>query len=151
MYPKEFIQHVLINEIEDIVKNHPYLSFTLIAIGIEFLGKCLLEHKDWHKIKSDRAFQKGLDLMAEEEPTYNTLNLRDELRNGFAHGLLPKSKLALSEVKHGGLHFSERGGKTVLVAEIFYRDFVRACKKILEKDFPKDDKMNRPLLGNIPE
>lgn len=151
MYPKEFIQHVLINEIGDIVKSHPYLSFTLIAIGIEFLGKCLSENKDWQKIKPDRAFQKGLDLMAEEEPIYNKLNLRDELRNGFAHGLLPKSKLALSEVKHGALHFSERGGKTILVAEILYRDFVRACKKILEIDFPENDKMNEPLLGDIPE
>ncbi len=151
MYPKEFIRHVLINEIGDIVRSHPYLSFTLIAIGIEFLGKCLSEHKDWHKIKPERAFQMGLNLMAEEEPMYNTLNLRDELRNGFAHGLIPKSKIALSEVKHGGLHFSERSGKTVLVAEILFRDFVRACKKVLEKDFSEEDKMNRPLLRNISE
>jgi len=149
MYPKEFIQYVLIDEIGDIVKSHPYLSFTLIAIGIEFLGKCLSDGKDWHKIKPDRAFQKGLDLLAEAEPTYNRLSLRDELRNGFAHGFLPKSTLALSEVKHGDLHFSESGGKTILVAEIFYRDFVRACKKVLEKEFSDQDKMNMAILKII--
>jgi hypothetical protein len=146
MYPKEFIQHVLINEIGDIAKTHPYLSFTLIAIGIEFLGKCLSDGQDWHKINSNRAFERDLALLAKEEPIYSQLNLRNELRNGFAHGLLPKSKLALSEVKNGDQHFSEKDGKTVLVAEIFYRDFVVACKRILDQGFKAQDKMNIQLL-----
>ncbi len=153
MTPKQFIQHVLINEIGDIVTTHTYLSFSLIAIGIEFLGKCLLtDNKDWHtnKTESDKAFQKGLNLIVEEDYRYKNLNLKDQLRNGFAHSMAPKTKIMLSEVKHGTPHLHQLpDGRTILVAEIFYRDFVRACHKVLNRDFPENDKMNRPLLEFI--
>lgn len=146
--PKEFIQGVLINEMSDIVERHPYLAFALIAIGIEFLGKChLTEHQDWNRIKPEKAFNKGLELLIEDEPTYRTLNLKNELRDGFAHTLLPKSKIALSEVRHGAIHFSQNSqGKTILVIEIFYRDFVQACQKILATKFPDNDKMNQQFI-----
>ena len=42
LMPKEFIKKVLINNIGDIVhKEYYWLAFALMAIGIEFLGKCL--------------------------------------------------------------------------------------------------------------
>ena len=73
------------------------------------------------------------------------MNLK-ELRNGFAHTLIPK-KVLLSEVKHGTKHFDkDSSGKVVLVAEIFYRDFVIACQKILETEFGLEDKMNKDIL-----
>ncbi len=148
MNPKEFIQHILINELNDIVERHAYLSFTLIAIGIEFIGKCnLTECQDWNRIKPDKAFKKGLEMLIAVDKRYELIDLKNELRNGLAHTLLPKSKIALSEVKNGALQFEKsQKGKTILVAEIFYRDFVRICLTTIRTDFPENDKMNKPFI-----
>lgn len=148
MKPKEFIAGVLINEIKDVVDRHPYLSFLLIAVGIEFLGKCLLTDKqNWNDINPDTAFKKGMELMCKIEPQYSKHDLKGELRNGFAHTFLPKSKIALSEIKHGARNFQlNSSGQTVLVAEIFYRDFVIACQTIIHQKFPSEDKMNKEFI-----
>ncbi|MEZ5033129.1 MAG: hypothetical protein R2787_17210 [Saprospiraceae bacterium] len=148
MLPKEFIQVVLIEETGDVVKRHAYLSFALMAIGIEFLGKCMLiEQPDWHKIKPDLAYQKGAELMTLVESRYKAINLKDELRNGFAHTFIPKGKIALSEIKHGVRSFETNSiGQTILVAEEFYRDFVTACNLVLTQSFDGDNKMNKVFL-----
>ena len=41
MKPKEFIQKVLIDEVDKIIEHHPYIAFSIMTIGIEFLGKCI--------------------------------------------------------------------------------------------------------------
>ena len=145
MKPKVFIEDVIIPEFRDIVFRHPYLSFAMISIGIEFLGKCMLvEKKTWY-IKPEIAFKKGKELLSSIDSNYLTVNLWD-LRNGFAHTLLPQ-KVLLSEVRHGIKHFDkDSSGKVVLVAEIFYRDFVIACQKVLETEFGLEDKMNKDIL-----
>ena len=152
MLPKEFIQNVLITEFQDIVFRHQYLSFALVSIGIEFLGKCLLKNaKDWKSWQMDptKAFNRGMDLMIEVDEKYKNLKLK-ELRNGFAHTLVPKA-FTLSEIIHGDIHLAmnETTQKKILVAEIFYRDFVVACNKIIDMEFPSPDKMNEPLLKFI--
>lgn len=38
---KEHIQNYWINEVSDLVRNHAFMSFGIIGVGIEFLGKCL--------------------------------------------------------------------------------------------------------------
>lgn len=38
---KEHIQNYWINEVSDLVRNHAFMSFGIISVGIEFLGKCL--------------------------------------------------------------------------------------------------------------
>lgn len=147
--PKEFIRNVLIEEIGEVVKTHPYISFALISVGIELLGKCLLTNfPHWHRIDSNKAYSKGSSLMEQIDERYSQINLKDELRNGFAHTFKPKGKIALSEVKHGAINFSKnKNGQTILVAEEFYRDFVRACHVVLEKKFDDaTDKMNIPFL-----
>jgi hypothetical protein len=145
--PKEFIQEVLIDEFKDIVDRHTYIAFSLVAIGIEFLGKCMLtECQDWHDISPDKAFNRGLDLMTKVDERYGTLNLKDELRNGFAHTLAPKSNIVLSELKDGAPHLLEAGEKTILVIEIFYGDFVKACKRVIAVEFPETDKMNKSFI-----
>ena len=125
IYPKQFIQDILIDRIRDIVFRHPYLSFSLIAIGIEFLGKCMLsENKSW-EIKPDKAFKKAIELLKQVDARYSTIDLKDQLRNGFVHTLSPKSKIKLAEVKSGASHFEKSvEGHTILVIEILYRDFV---------------------------
>lgn len=98
MEPKEFIKKVLIAEIKDILNYHPFLSFALIAIGIEFIGKCMLtEYQDWDRIKPDKAFKRGHDMLIEVDQRYSTIDLKNELRNGFVHTYLPKSQIVLSE------------------------------------------------------
>ncbi len=148
MEPKEFIKNVLIAEIKDILNHHPYLSFALIAIGIEFIGKCMLtEFQDWDRIKPDKAFKKGHDMLIEVDQRYGSIDLKNELRNGFAHTFLPKSQIVLSEVKHGARNFNKNTqGKTILVAEEFFRDFVLICHKVLLTDFDQSDKMNKGFL-----
>ncbi len=145
LYPKDFIRNVLINEYHDIVFRHKYLSFILIGIGIEFLGKCMLtQQQDWHKIKPEKAFDEGVALLPKK---YQDLNLRDQLRNGLAHTLSPKSKIALSEVKSGEQHLKKsKKGQTIIIIEELYLDFVKACKKVLKKKFSKNDKMEKPFL-----
>lgn len=145
MEPKIFIKDVIIEEYKDIVLRHPYLSFALMTIAIEFIGKCMLTNHNKWEINPDTAFKKGVELMKDVDTRYSTIDLK-ELRNGFAHTLLPK-KIALSELKHGAVHFSNNSdGKVILVAEIFYRDLVIACQKVINTDFGINDKMNNDIL-----
>lgn len=145
MKPKEFIQNVIISEYRDIVFRHPYLSFALLVIGIEFLGKCMLtNHKTW-QIKPDKAFKRGVTLLSDIDCRYSEIDLK-ELRNGFAHTLIPK-EVVLSEIKNGDIHFDNNSqGKTILVAEIFFRDFIIACNKVIDIEFSSNDKMNKDIL-----
>ena len=39
--PKEFIKAVLIDELGILTETNPYISFIMMGIGIEFLGKCI--------------------------------------------------------------------------------------------------------------
>jgi len=148
MDAKEFIKHVLIDEIKDISERHPYISFGLICLGIELIGKCdLTKYQDWHKINPDKAFKSGMKLMESVDSRYANVDLKDELRNGFAHTLLPKSKIAMGELKNGVVHFSRgKNGQIILASEVLYQDFAKACQMIIDKEFPSDDKMNKPFL-----
>jgi len=149
IYPKKFIQKYLIEEIRDVVFRHPFLAFSLIAIGIEFLGKCMLiecDHWDIKREESFRPYGNGMDLLINIDSRYSELNLKDQLRNGLIHTYLPKSKIVLSEVKDGSKHLEQAGERTVLVIEILYRDFVKACHAVIEKEFDYSDKMNTPFF-----
>lgn len=44
---KEHIQNYWINEVSDLVRNHAFMSFGIIGVGIEFLGKCLDYYTPW--------------------------------------------------------------------------------------------------------
>ena len=39
--PKQFIETVFINELAELSEKNHYISFLVMATGIEFLGKCL--------------------------------------------------------------------------------------------------------------
>jgi len=143
--PKGFIQKVLIVEIGDVVGRHPYLSFSLMAIGIEFLGKCMMVHKaDWHWPHPKQAFDEGAKLLHEINIEYKNIKLKDGLRNGFAHSFSPRAKVGPGERNRG---ISQQvGPQYVLVAEDFYEDFAKGCKMVIGTPFNENDKMNRPLL-----
>lgn len=44
---KEHIQNYWINEVSDLVRNYAFMSFGIIGVRIEFLGKCLDYYTPW--------------------------------------------------------------------------------------------------------
>lgn len=145
MFPKEFIKQVLIKEVGKIQKQHAYIRFVLIAIGIEFLGKCNdYRLKTWHPVKSNH-FVRGIKLMPKKYHKYD-IKLRDLLRNGMAHSFAPKPGLGLSEEKWNVINLTIKNGILNLKIEDFYNDFEKACKKVLNKNYPNQDKMNIDFL-----
>lgn len=123
---RDFIKEYLIDGIEEIKKEHPYHAFLLMAVGVEFLGKCK-NTNDWNFYQNGQPeadFNDGLaefpkDL--EGKNKYDSLNLYKNLRCGLAHSFLMKGDLTLSDKEGGGS----------ISCDVFYDDFVKACKKIL--------------------
>ena len=148
-YPKEFIRSTLIEEIGEITKTNAYLSFVLIAIGIEFLGRCIDDSaKNWNKRKvSEKAFDSAIKKLM---PKYRPYRLYPLLRCGLAHYLAPQKGLVLSELKHGTVNLSVASdGTLTLNIEDFYNDFKCACEKVIygiDHKLYKDPKMYRRFL-----
>ena len=148
--PKEFIENVLITEIEDIHVNHPYISFATMAIGIEFLGKCLNDQDDWNAQGRSRTdFElaiNSLSSLAPYRPYLASHNLWDSLRNGFLHSFVPKNTITLSSREQAN-HFQVITATTVnLRCENFFQDFKNACREVIEMPSFPSSKMDNPLL-----
>lgn len=147
--PKSFIKTVLIEEMGKITKTNAYLSFVLIAIGIEFLGKCINDSlNNWSDGKSEESFNNAIkELM----PKYQPYRLYQLLRCGLAHYLAPQKGLGLSESKNGFAHLSTTSdGILVLNIEDFYNDFKCACEKVtsgIKNKKYKNQKMYNQFLG----
>ncbi|MEK6726709.1 MAG: hypothetical protein AABY54_09230 [Deltaproteobacteria bacterium] len=157
MTPKQFIQQVFISELDKIKSTNSYISFALIATGIEFLGKCLdNDAKHWNvSRKSKFNFEYAinhLDSLILYRPYLTSHKLWDSLRNGFAHSFVPKYPVTLSskdEASHLLLH--ENNERLNLKCEDFYNDFKNACIEVVNMEFSdSDDKMNKQLLS-VPE
>jgi hypothetical protein len=157
MTPKEFIQQVFINELDNIKSTNPYISFAIMAIGIEFLGKCLDNNANhWNVPKKSKVnFEYAinhLDALSAYRPYLISHKLWDSLRNGFAHSFVPKFPLTLSsknEAPHLLLH--ENNKRLNLKCEDFYNDFKNACIEVVNMEFSDaDDKMKKQLLS-VPE
>ena len=154
MTPKEFIQQVLINEIGEIHIKHPYISFGTMAVGIEFLGKCLNQYNDWDYYKPglpkkdfERAINQ-LDAFTKYRQYLNRFKICDSLRNGFAHAFVPKKTISLSskdEMKHLVIH----NNMLNLRCEDFYNDFKSACEEIINMEKFPSKKMDSHIL-NVP-
>ncbi|MBT3816813.1 MAG: hypothetical protein HOG08_00520 [Candidatus Magasanikbacteria bacterium] len=153
MLPKEFIKITFLKQYRQVAYKYHYISFMLIGIGIEFLGKCLDDKKSWQqsgfsKIHFNRAIN---ELMPKYISYNNKYNLHDSLRNGMAHALLPKYKIGLTnrqEAKHfDNKHLDIKNGELILVAEDLYDDFRKACNTILDSDFKQNSKMNTDALS----
>ncbi len=126
---REFIEEYLIGHIGKIQKRQPYFAFVLMAIGIEFLGKCLNNHSDWNyysKGQPARDFNKGMQLSPMRK--YKNLDLYHKLRCGLAHSLLTNNGLTLSNNEVGSTINSKQ----------FFQDFKAACREVLAmKNLPK--------------
>ncbi|MGD0858313.1 MAG: hypothetical protein ABR912_03235 [Terracidiphilus sp.] len=153
LYPKDFIKITFLEQYREIVYAHKfhYISFALICIGIEFLGKCLDQPNGWHdKGRSKEHFENAIN---ELMPKYSACSskLYKQLRSGFAHGLLPGTDIGLTHrdesVQYGTHNLGEHNGNLILVVEEFYDDFELACREILNRQFPQGDKMTKAILA----
>jgi len=138
MTQKEFINHVLINEIGDVVDHHKWLSFILVCSGIEFLGGCLDdEEKNLNaERRSAKRFNEAiLKLFPKKYHRFITKEkdgLYSQLRCGMNHVALPGLQIALSERSSNLQNLSVWGDRLVIIAEDFYSDFRDACNTIIK-------------------
>jgi hypothetical protein len=134
---KDFITHVFLKEYKQLLHSgFHYISFALLALGVEFLGACLDQHDFAKRNLSSARFLDAIKQLF--PPKYQPFReaLCDDLRNGFAHQLRPGSRFALTHraesQQEGTVHLEALNNKTVLVAEDFYQDFEAACRRLIK-------------------
>jgi len=145
----DFIQKVLIDEFKEIQQDegHPYISFSLICQGIEFLGACLDSEPFSAKGLSAPRFRRAMyDLFPTwyrkfNQGTGKPFDLYENLRCGLIHVILPGSRLELirrtEKAKFSANHLEVkeiRGiDRLVLVSEDLFEDYERACEEIIAR------------------
>lgn len=144
----DFIEIALIKEIKSIQQEgHHYLSFALIAQGIEFLGACIDSNKFFIENKSRERFNNAtLKLFPASYHLYVHVNKKGQpfdlyynLRCGLVHTLLPKKNIELiqeNEIAKFGKHLEikeiRKKQRLILVSQYFMNDFENACKKVID-------------------
>lgn len=163
---REIIEGVLIAELKTIQQTHGhhYLSFGLIAQGIEFLGACL-DSSAFHQpgLSKDRFRQAICDLFPYEYKKFNDrkspFDLYTHLRCGLLHVVIPGSPIELIQESEklffGAEHLQVkhiRGReRLVLVSQDLFRDFEEACRQVIQRIDNGDidpSKANIPLIVN---
>jgi hypothetical protein len=143
---EEFINTVLLHDLALMISfpSLRYLSFGLVADGIEFLGACTDKYHFQEKGRSERRFRRGIERFLKGiDARYSQYNspsspyyLYKNLRRAMVHMVWPQSWLALTtrdeatKVGHAHLEIDPHAGKLVLVAEDFYADFTLACEAL---------------------
>ena len=127
MIVREFIQCFLIDEIGMLKKEHPFHAFTLMATGIEFLGKCLSTYEWDVDGKSREEFNLALNNLNSFNKYRGIDQLYNKLRCGLAHLGIPKIGIKLDRESN-----SISDTSVVLGCEEFYEDFRNACIEIIE-------------------
>jgi hypothetical protein len=153
MYPKDYIRHVLIDEIRDVMHSHAYLGFALTCTGIDFLGRCI-DHNvaGWHQpVPYGAHFISAIRNLFPKHYDNLAPNLYNALRNGMVHAQLPKQGYWLTELKNtedGPFDYTTHlvTNKKLVVAEYFFQDFESAGNTVISMTFPASNKMNRRFL-----
>jgi hypothetical protein len=148
--PQEFIQATFINDLGRMIESKNfYLSFIIMGIGIEFLGKCLSPNDDWQEGKPGTTFKKAvntLDALKEYRRLLTEYDLYSSLRCGLAHAALPKYQITLSSTHAEAPHLLETNDSINLHCESFFKDFKKACEEVIAMQFSAGDKMNNPII-----
>jgi hypothetical protein len=152
---KQFITDVFIHEVGKMIEEkHYYLSFMIMGIGVEYLGKALIDDYDWNKdrvssecfeyaIKNLESF-KDYKLFLKGSGEYD---LYGSLRCGLAHAAAPKYEITLSSQDERG-HLVIEDGRLNLKCECFYSDFMSACKEVITlKEHILESKINKPFIS----
>lgn len=123
---REFIQNYLIDQIGDIKDRHPYFAFLLMAVGIEFLGRCQSTNAWNDRHKPSDYFNDGLAVPPLCQYAKKYPDLYRKLRCGLAHAYRPD-----------GIILSNKEGVSDISCDDFYADFVAACRNILADKAPQ--------------
>jgi hypothetical protein len=137
-----FIQTVLINDIGRMINDCRlyYLSFGVIAQGIEFLGACLDELPFDEKDQAEKRFKRAIrNLFPKKYAKHNSpqaqFYLYKDFRCAMVHKVRPQNRIVLTHrvesIEEGTAHLEEYNGQLVLVAEDLYDDFKRACERVI--------------------
>lgn len=154
MYPKQFIQTVLITELESVVKTSPWLGFICISSGIEFLGKCIDTDypSDWNQPGRSRpnfkdAIEK-LNALTKYRPllTRPNFDLYSEFRCGLVHACAPKDNISLSHGTEEKPTILGQTGEINFNADELYEDFKSACEEVINMNFAQPNKMNEAKI-----
>lgn len=149
--PKNYIKSILIEEVGDIVRRHAYIGFSVVCLGIEFLGSCLDKKSSWtDNGKSQIHFESAVDTLFPKQYKQIKTELYKELRCGLVHSHL-SGRFKLTEAKNaykGELSYEKhlKDNKNILVMDYFYFDYMQACLKVLSMDFESGDKMNKGII-----
>ena len=141
---KQFIQTVLINDIGRMINDCRlyYLSFGVIAQGIEFLGACLDEFPFDDKTQSKKRFKRAIKSLfptgyKKHNSPHAEFYFYEDLRCALIHTVRPQNRVVLTHraesVREGTVHLKEYENHLVLVAEDLYDDFKRACERVIRK------------------
>jgi hypothetical protein len=139
-----FVRTVLIANIGRMVHDCRlyYLSFGVIAQGIEFLGACLDEEPFDAKRMSRKRFNAAIEsLFPETYGEYIAANsefcLYEELRCSLVHSVRPGRKASLTHReearREGTEHLGVFDGKLVVVVEDLYDDLRLACEEVIRR------------------
>ncbi len=154
MTSKEIIKQTFLKEYKRLIdKEFYFISFSLIAVGIEFLGACLDENPFLEEGHSKKRFNKAIKHLFDKK--YHQLELYENLRCGFAHVLLPGKGIDVIQqseidITKGKIHLGKYKNRLVLVSQEFYEDFAKACEEIIKRIDNKlllDEKVYRELLN----
>lgn len=163
MFAKDFISHVLLDEIKQMTlsengyASHPFMGFSIVASAVELLGACL-DDEEWDRSRlSEKRFRLAIkELFPEEYSLYNDSNsphdLYAELRCSLAHRLQPGGNILLSERKHEenagvmGAHLSMQSGKLLLIYEDFLADFIKGGRELISRI--DDREISHPKVYN---
>ena len=135
---KQFIQKVFINDIDRLIQAELYhFAFIIMAQGLETLGSFLdskpLKARDQSKLRFSHAINR---LMPRQYAQINNNHrLYDQLRASLAHTFTSGKYVYLTHIaepEFGKKHLSEDKEKLILVAEVFYSDFKKACLRLFE-------------------
>lgn len=158
----EFIEHVLINQIKRIQQEHGfhYISFSLIASGIEFLGACFSPMKfrfmETEHTRRSRFIYAILKLFPVYYHTFideGDHDLFNKFYSPMTNVLLPGSGIELiqaKEIDEYGNHLEVKNirGKErlILVSEHLFTDFENACWQVV--DLYREGKLPKAKMDN---
>lgn len=154
MFPKHFIQQVLINELVDVVKASPWLGFICISSGIEFLGKCLDTDypTNWNQSgQSRKNFKEAIEKLNALSKYRQLLSrpnfdLYSEFRCGLVHACAPKDNVSLSHGTEEKPTIITQSGEINFNADELYNDFKIACEEVINMSFTSPNKMNEAKI-----
>lgn len=157
MTVKEFIEVTFLNQLGRLVNEYPYISFMVMGMGIEFLGKCINDGEFDEGGVSRRRFEEAVNNISAFEKYRHlvgkgtSFDLYDSFRCGLTHFASPKHPITLSSKSEmANLELHDDGKRVNIKCEDFYADFCKAIYEIFELPGAVQSKLGSVFL-EIPQ